>query len=93
MCGGQLRSGRVKTCGNCEGQKNIPGIKGLKERIRWIGKPPCERGCLKFYFCRDHEMACGQFAKWAQWGGRVFPDLQEFPPNRVDYIGLFESDE
>ena len=91
--GGQLRSGRVKTCGNCLGQQKQPGITGLLERIRWVGKPPCERGCPKFDFCRDHQMACGQFAKWVQRGGRVFPDLQEFPPNRVEYIKLFEDDE
>jgi len=91
--GGQLRSGRVKTCGNCLGQQKKPGVKGLLERIKWVGKSPCERGCSKFDFCRDHEMACGQFAKWVQRGGQVFPDLQEFPPNRVEYIRLFEDDE
>ena len=88
--GGQLRQGRIVTCGKCP---DLPVGDSLLTKISWVGKPPCERGCSFYDDCLEQELACSQFSYWAKWGGKIFPDPDNCPPNKQEYLKNFQDDQ
>ena len=87
--GGQLRQGKIVTCGNCP---DLPVGDSLLSKISWVGKPPCERGCPFQDDCLVQGLACSQFSYWVERGGKVFPDPDNCPPDRPEYLKHFNDD-
>ena len=88
--GGQLRQGKIVTCGDCP---ELPAGDSLLSKLSETGKPPCERGCPFWDDCLVEGLACSQFTYWTQWGGKVFPDPDNCPPNRPEYLKNFSDDQ
>ena len=88
--GGQLRQGKIVTCGDCP---ELPAGGSLLSKISWVGKPPCERGCPFQDDCLVQELACSQFSYWVERGGKVFPDPDNYPPNRPEFLKNFSDDQ
>lgn len=78
--GGQLRQGKVVTCGECS-----KGISYLAERIATGEKPPCERGCSMRMTCYEESLGCKPYVRWLSSGGKVMPDPEKYPPSAELY--------
>ena len=88
--GGQLRQGKIVTCGDCS---ELPVGNSLLSKLSETGKPPCERGCPRWDDCLEQGLACSQFTYWTQWGGKVFPDPDKYPPTRQELLKSFSDDQ
>lgn len=86
--GGQLRNGKLKTCGACQ-----KGTGRLSNVLLYGEMAPCERGCTFWETCKESRLACRPFANWVKKGGQVHPDTDKYPPNTVIYRKLFSDDE
>ena len=82
--GGQLRAGRIKTCGTCQ---RSPA--DLAQALATTGAPPCERNCSMFDLCRTDHLACRPFRRWMKSGKPVFPDPEKHPPSVAEYEKIF----
>ena len=86
--GGQLRAGKVKTCGKCRKRGG-----DIAEAIASVVPPPCERNCPHWDACADRDLACHMFLRWVADGEKVLPDPERYPPNRAIYKHLFGDEQ
>jgi len=87
--GGQLRQGKVVTCGECATHGNA--VQRLKETAA-LYAPPCERGCLMFDACRVEYLACKPYREWIRTGNpNIKGDPEKHPPSPQEYAKAFPA--
>ena len=87
--GGQLRQGRVKTCGECA--THVSPIQRVKETAA-LYAPPCEKGCSMFDACRTQYLACRPFREWIRTGDPAIKgDPEKHPPSPEEFAKCFPA--
>jgi hypothetical protein len=89
--GGQLRQGKVVTCGQCTTRGNA--VQRLKETAA-LYAPPCERGCLMFDACRVEYLACKPYREWIRTGNpNIKGDPEKHPPSPEEFAKCFPAED
>ena len=89
--GGQLRQGRVVTCGECATHGN--SVQRLKETAA-VHTPPCEKGCTMFDACRTQYLACKPYREWIRTGDPMTTyDTERYPPSPEEFAKCFPPED
>ena len=89
--GGQLRQGKVVTCGKCASHGS--SVQRLKETVS-VYTPPCEKGCTMFDACRTQKLACKPYREWSRTGDpSIRSDPEKHPPSTEDYAKAFPPED